>query len=323
MVRLTSTALAVLVMLLVAPAIAQESCEDYDGRPEGEGPTAGMIRIEGGSFLMGSERRDNRPEEGPLRERTVGSFWIDQHEVTNAQFAAFVEETGYRTIAETGLDPDDHPHLPPALLQPGSMVFAPPQQLANLDDPTQWWRYVPGANWREPLGRGSSIEGYENHPVVHIAYEDALAYAHWRGGDLPSEAEWEYAARGGLAGADYTWGNTAAQESEPKANTWQGAFPAENKISDGWLTTAPVACYAANGYGLYDMAGNVWEYTLDSWVPRPGMPETIATDRVTVKGGSWLCAPNYCARFRPAARQPQEHSLGSNHIGFRIVLREN
>ncbi|MGF1446691.1 MAG: SUMF1/EgtB/PvdO family nonheme iron enzyme [Pikeienuella sp.] len=197
----------------------------------------------------------------------------------------------------------------------------PPRAVANLEDVSQWWRYVSGASWRAPLGPGSTIKGFENHPVVHVAWEDAKAYADWVGRDLPTEAEWEYAARGGLEGADYTWGESYNPVEGWKANTWQGQFPRENTRADGWLTTAPVGCYEPNDYGLYDMAGNVWEYVRDGWDARPADGQPPEPGRVTIKGGSWLCTPIYCGRYRPAARQPQELSLGANHIGFRTVQR--
>ncbi|MEO1689136.1 MAG: formylglycine-generating enzyme family protein [Pseudomonadota bacterium] len=280
-----------------------------------------MVFVEGGTFAMGSEQRAYRPEEGPVRQQTVSDFWIDRHEVTNAEFRTFVEATGYRTIAEQGLEADAYPNLPPELRQPGAMVFAPPRRQVDLTDPTRWWRYIPGANWLNPIGPRSSIQDLDDHPVIHIAFEDALAYAEWRGRDLPTEAEWEYAARGGLEGADYTWGETYHPVEGWKANTWQGAFPNRNEVADGWLTTAPVGSFPANGYGLHDMAGNVWEYVLGDWTPRPDDPSTAHAGVATIKGGSWLCAPNFCARYRPAARQPQEHALGANHIGFRTVKR--
>ncbi len=312
------TVVTLLLALGAAPAFAGACLTPTAPRTTG---IEGMVRIKGGRFLMGSEARDTRPEEGPVREVTVGNFWIDAHEVTNAQYHAFVAATGYVTVAERGLDAASHPHLPAALRAPGAMVFTPPREVANLEDVSQWWRYVPGASWRSPLGPGSGIAGFENHPVVHIAWEDAKAYADWLGRDLPTEAEWEYAARGGLEGADYTWGETYNPVEGWKANTWQGAFPAENTREDGWLTTAPVGCFEPNDYGLYDMAGNVWEYVRDGWDPRPGDNQPPERDRVTIKGGSWLCTPIYCGRYRPAARQPQELSLGANHIGFRTVQR--
>ena len=313
-----------------------EYCEPYSGLPDEDGPHAGMVRIQGGTFTMGDD--DERPEERSTRRVTVSSFWIDRHEVTNAQFARFVEATGYQTVAERGLDPARHPNMPASLLVPGSMVFTEPADATARRNPNAWWRYVPGANWRNPHGPGSDIDGLGNHPVVHIAYEDAVAYAHWAGRDLPTEAEWEFAARGGLEGARYTWGETYHPADGWKANTWQGAFPHDDIAADGHMGSAPVGCFDANGYGLYDMAGNVWEYARDLWVPgHPPYPEVNPTGParnvamrfasltgpvVVVKGGSWLCAPGFCLRYRPSARQPQELSLGSNHIGFRTVLRD-
>ncbi len=293
-----------------------------------------MIALDGGAFLMGSQ--EHYREEGPVRRVTVGPFRISKTEITNAEFAEFVAATGYVTTAERKLDPAEHPDWPADLLQPGSMVFAPPEHAVSLRDSTAWWRYVLGANWRHPTGPESSIAGLDDHPVVQVSPEDAEAYAKWAGGRLPSEAEWEYAARGGLEGADYVWGETYDPVDGWKANTWQGAFPQKDDAVDGHHGTAPVASFAPNGFGLYDMAGNVWEHVADWWVPgHPkvgerdprGPPQQLAArfsppeigPRRVVKGGSWLCAPNFCHRYRPAARQPQEMGLGTNHIGFRIV----
>ena len=293
-----------------------------------------MAALDGGTFLMGSQ--EHYREEGPVRRVTVGPFSISKTEVTNAEFAAFVAATGYVTTAERALDPAAHPGWPEELLQPGSMVFSPPERAVDLRNTMAWWRYVPGANWRNPTGPGSSIAGLEGHPVVQVSPEDAEAYAQWAGGRLPTEAEWEYAARGGLEGASYVWGESYDPVEGWKANTWQGAFPHNDKALDGHPGTAPVGSFPPNGYGLYDMAGNVWEHVADWWVP--GHPSVEQSDprgpslklaahfsspeigpRRVVKGGSWLCAPNFCLRYRPAARQPQEQGLGSNHIGFRIV----
>jgi formylglycine-generating enzyme required for sulfatase activity len=312
-------------------------CAPYSGipvSPEAEpSRTAGMVWVPGGAFRMGSNK--HYPEERPLRYATVRGFWIDRHEVTNAQFARFVAATGYKSVAERGLSAKDYPDLPPEALVPGSMVFHEPPKNARVRmNVTEWWRYVPGANWRHPSGPGSSIAGKDNHPVVHIAYADAAAYAEWLGRSLPSEAEWEFAARGGLDEKDYAWGDEMAPEGQWKANSWQGFFPFEDDASDGYHGTAPVGCFQPNGYGLFDMIGNVWEWAVDWYraghrfddgaVDPRGPNKTTAgvggPVRV-IKGGSWLCAPIFCARYRPAARQPQEVDLGASHIGFRTVLR--
>ena len=322
---------------LLADAPGGPLCAPYGGLPNDDGDArAGMVRAPGGTFTMGDDAQ--RPEERLAHRVTVSPFWIDRHEVTNAQFARFVEATGYRTVAERGLDPKEHPELPPELLAPGSMVFSPPDRLPEQPDVTLWWRYVEGADWREPLGPGSSIKGLDNRPVVHVAYEDALAYARWQGRDLPTEAEWEFAARGGLDGATYAWGDSYDPARGWLANSWQGAFPARDDAEDGFHGLAPVGCFAPNGYGLFDMTGNVWEYARDWYVPGhpdwpqtdPGGPDLALAARfagptgpsVVIKGGSWLCAPSYCTRYRPAARQAQELGLGTNHVGFRTVLRE-
>ena len=297
---------------------------------------ADFVHLEGGSFIMGST--EHYAEEGPRRAVTVGPFAIGRTEVTNAQFRTFVEATGYVTMAERDRDPATHPHWPVDLLQAGSMVFAPPVAVENLGDVTQWWRYRPGANWRQPTGPGSSIAGLDDHPVVQVAPEDAAAYAAWAGGRLPTEAEWEFAARGGLEGSA-AWDEPYDPVNGWKANTWQGVFPTVDDGADGFHGTAPVASFPANGYGLHDMTGNVWEMVADWWVPAhpevaqvdpPGPTEELAARFAApevgalrvVKGGSWLCSPTFCARYRPSARQPQEMGLGSNHIGFRIVRNE-
>lgn len=308
-----------------------ENCKTYSGLPEGEGEKAGMVFIPGGSFTMGSDRE--RPEERYSHPVKVDGFWIDRHEVTNAEFAQFVEATGYKTLAERGIDPKSHPGME-ELSAPGSVLFVPPTKLTRGGDITQWWEYVKGANWREPEGPGSSIQGKENHPVVHVAYEDALAYAKWRGRELPTEAQWEYAARGGNEIGD-DWSQAYDKDGKPIANSWQGIFPVYNTEQDGYVGTAPVGCFPPNGYGLYDMIGNVWELTSDWYVPghrreaalNPGGP-TLLELRVAagqspskvIKGGSYLCAYNYCSRYRASARQPQEADLSTGHVGFRTVL---
>ena len=234
------------------------SCVEYAGLPVGTGEAAGMAFVPSGGFMMGSER--HQPEERFPHLVRVDGFWIDRHEVTNAQFREFVEATGYRTLAERGLDPESHPGLPKEMLAPGSVVFIQPIEAGGKL--TQWWRYVEGAHWRAPSGPGSSIPGKENHPVVHVVYEDALAYARWKGRDLPTEAQWEFAARGGRDGVD-DWSSAFDSEGKPIANTWQGLFPVLNTEEDGHAGTAPVGCFPPNGYGLYDMIGNVWEWTKD------------------------------------------------------------
>lgn len=325
-----------LLLLAAGPAAADELCDAYGGLPAGDDATAGMVAIPGGTFTMGDA--DERPEEQSPHEVTLSPFRIDRHEVTNAQFRAFVEATGYVTVAEAGVDPDLYPDLPPEFQSPGGMVFAAPESADLRGSINQWWSYVPGADWRHPTGPGSSIEGLDNHPVVQVTHADALAYAEWLGHDLPTEAEWEFAARGGLEGATYTWGDSYDPVQGWLANSWQGSFPVNDEALDGHDGTAPVGCYEANGYGLFDMAGNVWEYARDYYVPghvsRPAVdpagpaPEIAARfsatgmPQIVVKGGSWLCAPNFCLRYRPSARQPQEPDLSSNHIGFRTVRRD-
>ena len=286
-----------------------------------------MAWVPGGTFRMGSE--DFYPEERPVRVVDVDGFWIDQHPVTVAEFREFVSATGYRTVAERPPDPADFPGAEPAKLVPGSLVFHMTAGPVDLRDYFAWWDYVPGACWGRPEGQGSSVEGRERHPVVHVAYEDAAAYAAWAGKDLPTEAEWEYAARGGLDGAAFTWGEDDVPEGEPHANTWQGEFPWQNLELDGFAGTSPVGSFPPNGYGLFDMAGNVWEWTKDFFTVardsrrravRPQSPVTEKPRRV-IKGGSHLCAPNYCLRYRPAARQAETVDTSTSHIGFRCVVR--
>lgn len=307
--------------------------------------TRQMIRIGGGTFQMGSN--DFYPEEGPVRWVEVQSFWIDAHPVTNAEFRRFVKETGYVTLAEQPPDPKDYPEADQKLLVPGSLVFRPPARRVSLHDPRAWWAYVPGACWKHPEGPGSSLHGRDRHPVVHVAYEDAEAYATWIGKTLPTEAEWEFAARGGLDGAAYVWGDEFTPRGRQLANTWQGEFPWQNLKTDGYASTSPVGSFPPNGYGLYDMAGNVWEWVSDYFTPShaadpvksccaPHHPIAEPTaERLTlnqpgdaiprkvVKGGSHLCAPNYCQRYRPAARQGETVDTSTSHIGFRCIKRDN
>jgi formylglycine-generating enzyme required for sulfatase activity len=292
--------------------------------------TESMVRIVGGEFTMGSDAFYR--EERPARRVIAPDFWIDAHPVTNAQFAAFVDATGYVTLAERQPDPALYPDADPALLCPGSLVFTQPRARVGLGDYRQWWAYVPGACWRHPQGLQSTLHGLEQHPVVHVTFEDASAYASWAGKSLPSEVEWEYAARGGLDGAAYPWGNEFAPGGRLMANTWQGQFPWQNTALDGYERTSPVGSFPANGYGLYDVAGNVWEWTSTRYGSAPGVEEaksccipasgvSMQDVRHVVKGGSHLCAPSYCLRYRPAARQGQTLDTSTSHIGFRCVVR--
>jgi formylglycine-generating enzyme required for sulfatase activity len=273
---------------------------------DGEG---GEVWIPAGAYRMGSDGGAGRfAEETDRREVSVDGFWIDRTEVTNAQFAAFVAATGYVTVAERSLPGPDG-----QAVEPGAAVFVPPANVRDLVDITQWWRFVPGADWRHPQGPGSSIDGRDHHPVTQIAYEDAAAYAAWAGRALPSEAQWEWAARAGAD--DENWDEPRRPDGTWRANTWQGIFPVSNGGEDGYRATAPVGCFPPNARGLRDMVGNVWEWTSDLYqaTGAGGPPQHV------IKGGSYLCAPNYCARYRPTARQPADADLGTSHIGFRTI----
>jgi sulfatase modifying factor 1 len=291
---------------------------------------AGMRWIPGGAFCMGADL--SYPEEGPAHDAAVAGFWIDRYAVTNAQFDAFVKATGYVTLAQRPPDPARFPIAPPERLVPGAAVFVKPSGSLDMRDLGNRWAYVAGADWRHPEGRDSTIEGRERDPVVQLAYEDVAAYAAWAGKELPSEAEWEFAARGGLDGAQFCWGDEFNPGGRWMANTWQGPFPYRDLGLDGFVGRAPVGSFPPNGYGLYDMAGNVWEWTADAWTDRhtagPTAPccggaTTRPADcgRKVIKGGSYLCAPNCCRRYRPAARQPQAVDTATCHIGFRCVIR--
>ncbi|MGS2617781.1 formylglycine-generating enzyme family protein [Micromonospora sp. LZ34] len=303
--------------------------------------TPGMVWIPGGEFTMGSD--DHYPEERPAHKVHVDGFFIDVHAVTNGQFSEFVAATGYVTVAERAPHPSTYPSVDPDALVPGALVFHRTDGPVPLTDFRQWWRWVPGACWHRPEGPGSGIDERLDYPVVQIAYADALAYARWAGKSLPTEAQWEYAARGGLDGATYAWGNEFTPGGRLMANTWHGDFPWENLAPAGYQGTTPVGMFPPNGYGLYDMCGNVWEWTRDLYSavhpapastccsPAPprrnprGGPSTASVDPATglprrvVKGGSWLCAPSYCLRYRPAARQPQTVDSATNHMGLRCV----
>lgn len=291
---------------------------------------------------MGSD--DHYPDEGPVRTVSVEGFWIEPRPVTNREFAKFVDSTGYVTMAEVPPDPALYPTARAADLVPGSLVFSTTPGPVSLADFRNWWSWCPGADWKHPTGPDSSLDGLDYHPVVHVAHSDASAYAQWAGRSLPTEAEWEFAARGGLDGAQFTWGDVDTQETAPRANTWQGRFPYENTERDGWTRTNPVGVYEPNGYGLYDMTGNVWEWTDDRYADRSQEPASsccapsgagfinaelgidpdapnVEIPQKVIKGGSHLCTTQYCFRYRPAARQPQAIDTSSSHIGFRCVTR--
>lgn len=304
-------------------------------------PFPQMVWVPGGTFLMGSDH--HYPEEAPAHQVTVEGFWIDQYTVTNTQFQRFVQATGYITSAERVPNAAEYPGAKPELLMAASVVFQKPRQRVDLRNHYNWWTYIPGANWRHPEGPASSLKGRANHPVVHVAFEDVEAYAKWAGKELPTEAEWEFAARGGLDGAEFAWGHELTPEGKFMANTWQGEFPWQNLLADGFEGIAPVGSFPPNGYGLYDMAGNVWEWTTDWYQEHGQLPHSccanlnpqggdreqsydpcvpeIKIPRKVMKGGSFLCAPNYCRRYRPAARMPQPVDTSTCHLGFRCIVR--
>jgi sulfatase modifying factor 1 len=308
----------------------------------GFAPGKNMVWIPGGPFQMGSD--EHYPEEAPAHRVSIDGFWMDIHQVTNAQFRRFVNATGYLTMAERAPVAQDYPGAIPELLVPGSIVFAQPSRPVGLDDHYRWWRWVPGADWRHPEGPGSNLGGRERHPVVHIAWEDASAFAAWAGESIPTEAEWEFACRGGLDGKVYAWGDELAPKGRMLANYWQGKFPWQNLATDGYERTAPVGSFPPNGYGLFDMIGNVWEWTADLYVDRrhqegrcgdipttttgahcdtgiiPSAPRASIPCKV-LKGGSFACAENYCRRYRPAARMHHPIDTGTCHIGFRCIVR--
>lgn len=307
----------------------------------------GMVWIAGGTFLMGCDLPNTPEHERPVHLVELDSFWMDETPVTNAQFRAFVQATGYITVAERPVDWEKlKKQLQPGALkpsddklQPGSLVFQPTTRPVPLNRYDLWWRWTPGACWRHPTGPGSSLKDMDDHPVCHIAYEDAAAYAAWAGKRLPTEAEWEYAARGGLKGKRFPWGDDNPDLPHPKANIWQGHFPYKNTLKDGYLRTSPVKTFPPNGYGLYDMVGNVWEWTSDWWDPhayskRASQPQPIHNPRVAqrvllpglehvpqraIRGGSYLCHISYCESYRPAARRGGEVESSAGHTGFRCV----
>jgi formylglycine-generating enzyme required for sulfatase activity len=290
-----------------------------------------MVLVPGGRFRMGSV--DFYAEEQPVHEAEVGDLWVDERPVTNAEFRRFVKATGWVTVAEQAPDAADFPDADPDLLSPGSQVFTPTAGPVPLDDWRRWWRWQPGADWRHPEGPGSTLHGLDQHPVVHVGWEDAVAYAEWAGKRLATEAEWEHAARGGLDGATYPWGDEFLLRGRVRANTWQGAFPYERLNSFDGVGTSRVGTFPPNGYGLVDVVGNIWEWTATPWTPDHGTGTAPAqarpccapsgpvteTDRKVIKGGSHLCAPSYCHRYRPAARQGHAVRSSTNHVGFRCV----
>ena len=302
-------------MFAVALSVSASLSTSCDSSPRLLANDSTEVCLSGGEFTFGAGA--SYPEERPVTRTRVPPFCIDRYEVTNAQFNQFVAQTNYVTVAERGPSNADYPQSDSELLTKGSAVFVSPGIGPNgaLES---WWVFREQANWRNPHGDDSDLTGKKDHPVVHIAYADAQAYAKWRGRDLPTETEWEFAARGGLDGRRYAWGDVRAPDGEERANTWQGAFPIQNLASDGFTFTAPVGSFPANGFGLYDMIGNVWEWTKTTY----GGISSAAANKRTIKGGSFLCAPNYCARYRPAAKQAQETGLGTNHIGFRTVRRQ-
>jgi formylglycine-generating enzyme len=338
---------AVLAIAVLAAAVGLGLGSGHDSPDAGPRPTAAliplplsndpaavpaaMVWIPGGTFLRGT---DDERDAQPVRKIEIDGFWMDRTEVTNAQFAAFVSATGYVTVAEQPPDPRLFPDAPRELLVPGSIVFSPPSGKIDLGRPLSWWRYQPGANWRHPEGPASSIEGREDHPAVHVCWADAEAFARWAGKRLPTEAEWEYAARGALEAKPYAWGDEFRPGGQWRANTWQGRFPTRNTAADGYATTARVGSFPPNGFGLYDVAGNVWEWCADWYRPdayagaeshnprgpassfdpdEPGVPKRV------MRGGSFMCSDEYCGRYRPGTRGKGAPDSGASHIGFRCV----
>jgi formylglycine-generating enzyme required for sulfatase activity len=315
-----------------------------DAVADGQARPKGMIAIPGGTFRMGSDR--HYPEETPVHRVTVSSFFIDPTPVTNRQFKEFVKATGHVTFAEIPPNPRDYPGALPHMIYAGSLVFVPPSRQVDLSHWGEWWTFLKAANWRHPYGPKSNINNLDNHPVVHVTFADAVAYAQWAGKELPTEAEWEFAARGGLDGAEYAWGSEFTPGGKHQANTWQGEFPRQNMNEDGYERTSPVTAFEPNGYGVSDMIGNVWEWTTDWYTqkhdadapkaccipenPRGGdenasydpCQPNIKIPRKVIKGGSHLCAPNYCRRYRPAARHAEAVETSTSHVGFRCVARK-
>ncbi|MEZ4987810.1 MAG: formylglycine-generating enzyme family protein [Saprospiraceae bacterium] len=331
---------------LVAVIYTAVSCSTTPQDTSDGNTPEGMVMIPAGTFLMGGKSSQADPDEYPRRQVQVDGFWMDVHEVTNAQFKIFVEATGYVTVAERDIDweemsktlPAGTPRPPDSVLQAGSLVFTPTQGPVNLDDVSQWWTWTIGANWRHPEGPDSDIEDRMNFPVVHISWIDAQAYAQWAGKRLPTEAEWEWAAMGGLEDPKYPWGNEPAASAAEKANFWQGPFPYHNEMGDGFYAAAPVQSFPPNGYGLYDMAGNVWEWTQDKYhfqtyshsrtdnilqnpqgTDESFDPEEPNMPKRSMRGGSFLCSDSYCSGYRVARRMKSSEDSAFNHTGFRCV----
>jgi formylglycine-generating enzyme required for sulfatase activity len=335
---MTAMTLTCSAVLLFAVALSA-GCRAADPPPAAPGAAPdGMVWVPGGTFWMGCEPCD-MPDALPVHRVAIEGFWMDRTPVTNADFERFVAATGYVTVAERPLDPKDFPGVPPDKLVPGSAVFKPTGDAVPLDNPLRWWQYTPGASWKHPEGPGSDVRERAKHPVVHVAFEDAAAYAAWAGKRLPTEAEFEFAARGGLDRNLFPWGNELTPGNKAVANTWQGRFPAKDQGEDGYLGTSPVMAFPANGFGLYDMGGNVWQWTADWYRPdyyallasagdiakNPQGPkdsfdpqEPDAMKRVT-RGGSYLCTDQYCARYLVGSRGKSEVGSGASNLGFRLV----
>ena len=348
--RLTPVTLCVAIVIVLSLLACDRSeshlssltnSEKNDSRPPN------MVWIPGGDFLMGTDEQEAYADERPAHRVMVDGFWMDTTEVTNEQFQDFVEATGYLTTAERPIDwqqlkqqlPANAVKPPDEMLKPGSLVFTPPKNPVSLENPAAWWTWTPGANWRHPEGPGSDLTGRWDHPVVHVSWEDAVAYSSWAGKRLPSEAEWEFAARGGLVNKRYSWGDESKPGGRNMANTWQGRFPVQNTAKDGFARTAPIKSFPANAYGLYDIIGNVWEwcadwYRADAYSQLEGTgvsknpvgptkswdPEAPYALRKVTKGGSFLCAENFCLNYRPSARRGTDLDTGMSHIGFRTVM---
>jgi formylglycine-generating enzyme len=343
----SASILLVLSGTMASPGTTASNPDEPSGIQVPRKMVPGMAWIPGGTFLVGTNDKQSFPNERPAHLVDVQSFWMDEHDVTNAEFAKFVEATGYVTTAERPINWEElRKELPPGTpkpdddaLAPGSLVFTPTSEPVPLNDLSAWWRWVKGANWRHPEGPASSIQGRENHPVVQVSWYDASAYARWAGKRLPTEAEWEFAARGGLESKRYVWGDDFKPGGQYMANTWQGVFPIRDSGEDGFVGTSPVGSFPANGYGLYDMAGNVWQWCSD-WYRADNHVEAASQNvcrdpagpaesydpgdpyspKRVVKGGSFLCNPSYCESYRPSARRGTPPDTGSSHTGFRCVI---